>query len=201
VLASQIVLALQTIVSREVTPGDPAVVTVGSIHGGTKRNIIPDEVRLQLTLRSYKSETREKLIASIKRIAGSLGEAADMPADKMPLVTVSDESANALYNQPAFNREVRTAIEKGIGSDRVITREPVMGAEDFSEFGLTKEKIPLCMFWLGTQFPESIAEAKAKGVNLPSLHSPFFKPVAEPTIETGVKAMTSTVLALMKRQN
>ena len=201
VLASQIVLALQTIVSREVTPGDPAVVTVGSIHGGTKRNIIPDEVRLQLTLRSYKDETRQKLIASVKRITQSLAAAADMPADKMPLVTVSDESANALYNQPAFNREVRAAIAKTIGSDRVITREPVMGAEDFSEFGLTREKVPLCMFWLGTQSPESIAEAKAKGVSLPSLHSPFFKPVAEPTIETGVKAMTSTVLTLMKRAN
>jgi len=197
VLASQIVLALQTIVSREVKPGDPAVVTVGSIHGGTKHNIIPDEVRLQLTLRSYKTETREKLIASVKRITQGLAEAADMPADKMPLVTVSDESANALYNEPAFTGEVRKAIANSLGVDRVITREPVMGAEDFSEYGMTREKVPLCMFWLGTQSPESIAEAKAKGVTLPSLHSPFFKPVPEPTIETGVKAMTSAVLALM----
>jgi len=188
---------LQTIVSREVKPGDPAVVTVGSIHGGTKHNIIPDEVRLQLTLRSYKTETREKLIASVKRITQALAEAANMPADRMPLVTVSDESANALYNQPAFTGEVRQALEKSLGADRVITREPVMGAEDFSEFGLTREKVPLCMFWLGTQSPESIAEAKAKGVTLPSLHSPFFKPVPEPTIETGVKTMTSTVLTLM----
>jgi len=197
VLASQIVLALQTIVSREVKPGDPAVVTVGSIHGGTKANIIPDEVRLQLTLRSYKTETRENLIASVKRITQSLAEAANMPADKLPLVTVSDESAGALYNQPAFTGEVRKAIENSIGLDRVLTREPVMGAEDFSEFGATREKVPLCMFWLGTQSPEAIAGAKAKGATLPSLHSPFFKPVPEPTIETGMKAMTSAVLALM----
>jgi len=197
VLASQIVLALQTIVSREVKPGDPAVVTVGSIHGGTKANIIPDEVRLQLTLRSYKTETRENLIASVKRITQSLAEAANMPADKLPLVTVSDESAGALYNQPAFTGEVRKAIENSIGLDRVLTREPVMGAEDFSEFGATTEKVPLCMFWLGTQSPEAIAGAKAKGATLPSLHSPFFKPVPEPTIETGMKAMTSAVLALM----
>ena len=197
VLAAQIVLALQTIVSREVKPGDPAVVTVGSIHGGTKHNIIPDQVRLQLTLRSYQAETREKLIASVKRITQSLAEAANMPADKMPLVTVTDESASALYNQPAFTSEVRKAIGNSLGADRVVTREPVMGAEDFSEFGMTGEKVPLCMFWLGTQSPESIAEAKAKGVTLPSLHSPFFKPVPEPTIETGVKAMTSTVLSLM----
>jgi len=200
VLAAQIVLALQTIASREVKPGDPAVVTVGSIHGGTKHNIIPDEVRLQLTLRSYKTETREKLIASVKRITQSFAEAANMPADKMPLVTVSDESASALYNQPAFTGEVRKALENGIGADHVITREPVMGAEDFSEYGMTREKVPLCMFWLGTQPPEAIAEAKAKGATLPSLHSPFFKSVPEPTIETGVKAMTSAVLALMKRQ-
>lgn len=200
VLASQIVLALQTIVSREVKPGDPAVVTVGSIHGGTKANIIPDEVRLQLTLRSYKTETRENLIASVKRITQSLAEAANMPADKMPLVTVSDESASALYNQPAFTGEVRKAIENSIGIDRVITREPVMGAEDFSEFGTTREKVPLCMFWLGTQSPETIAGAKAKGVTLPSLHSPFFNPVPEPTIETGIKAMTSAVLALMNHR-
>jgi amidohydrolase len=200
VLAAQIVLALQTIVSREVKPGDPAVVTVGSIHGGTKHNIIPDEVRLQLTLRSYQTETREKLIASVKRITQALAEAANMPADKMPLVTVSDESANALYNEPAFTGEVRKTIENTIGADHVITREPVMGAEDFSEYGMTREKVPLCMFWLGTQSPESIAEARAKGVTLPSLHSPFFKPIPEPTIETGVKAMTSTVLALMSRR-
>ncbi len=189
VLAAQIVLALQTIVSREVMPGDPAVVTVGTIRGGTKRNIIPDEVRLQLTLRSYKDETRAKLIASVKRIAKSLAEAADMPADKMPVVTVSDESANALYNQPAFNREVRAAIEKGIGSERVLTREPVMGAEDFSEFGLTREKVPLCMFWLGTQSAESIAEERRRRRAWACRHSipHFFKPVPEPTIETGVK--------------
>ena len=199
VLASEIVLALQTIVSREIRPGDPAVVTVGSIHGGTRPNIIPDEVRLQLTLRSYKTETRQKLIASVERIALNLAQAAGMPADKMPVVTVSKESANALYNQPAFTGEVRKYIENTLGADHVQTRDPVMGAEDFSEFGITKEKIPICMFWLGTQPPETVTDANAKGITLPSLHSPFFKPVPEPTIETGVKAMTSALLALMKK--
>ena len=200
VLASQIVLALQTIVSREVKPGDPAVVTVGSIHGGTKSNIIPDEVRLQLTLRSYKTETRGALIASVKRITRSLAEAAAMPADKMPEVTVSDDRASSLYNHPALCTEVRAALDPVLGAANVRTREPVMGAEDFSEFGMTKEKVPLCMFWLGTQAPATVAEAKEKGITLPSLHSPLFQPVPEPTIETGVKAMTSTVLALMKKR-
>ncbi|EDY17206.1 amidohydrolase [Chthoniobacter flavus Ellin428] len=199
VLAAEIVLALQTIVSREVKPGDPAVVTVGSIHGGTKHNIIPDEVRLQITLRSYKAGTRQKLIASVKRIALNLAQAAGMPDDKMPLVTVSEESANALYNQPAFTGEVRESVAGTLGADHVIPREPVMGAEDFSEFGGTKEKVPLCMFWLGTQPPEVVAEANAKGITLPALHSPFFKPVPEPTIETGVKAMTAALLTLMKK--
>jgi hippurate hydrolase len=198
VLASQIVLALQTIVSREIRPGDPAVVTVGSIHGGTKSNIIPDEVRLQLTLRSYKPETREKLIASVKRIAKAQAESANMPADRMPVVTVSEESASALFNQPALASEVRRAIGGMLGDDHVLAREPVMGAEDFSEFGMTKDKIPLCMFWLGTQPPASVAEAKAKGNTLPSLHSPLFFPIPEPTIETGVRSMTAAVLALMK---
>ena len=198
VLAAQIVVALQTIVSREVKPGDPAVVTVGSIHGGTKSNIIPDEVRLQLTLRSYKTETRQHLIDSIKRIVEAQARSANMPADKLPEVIVSDDRANALYNQPALCAEVRAALEPVLGAANVLTREPVMGAEDFSEYGLTKEKVPLCMFWLGTQPPESVAEAKAKGASLPSLHSPFFKPIPEPTIETGVKAMTSAVISLMK---
>ena len=200
VLASQIVLALQTIVSREVKPGDPAVVTVGSIHGGTKSNIIPDEVRLQLTLRSYQTETRAQLIASVKRITRSLAEAAAMPADRMPVVTVSEDSASSLYNHPALCAEVRHALDPVLGAANVRTREPVMGAEDFSEFGMTKEKVPLCMFWLGTQAPATVAEAKEKGLTLPSLHSPLFQPVPEPTIETGVKAMTSTVMVLMKKR-
>ncbi len=200
VLVSQIVLALQTIVSREIKPGDPAVVTVGSIHGGTKSNIIPDEVRLQLTLRSYKAETRAKLIESIRRIVQAQAESAAMPADKMPVVIVSDDRASSLYNHPALCTEVRAAIEPVLGAANVRTRDPVMGAEDFSEFGMTGEKVPLCMFWLGTQDPADVATAKEKGVTLPSLHSPLFRPVPGPTIETGVKAMTSTVLALMKKR-
>jgi hippurate hydrolase len=183
-----------------VKPGDPAVVTVGSIHGGTKHNIIPDEVRLQLTLRSYKPETRAQLIASVKRIVKSCADAADMPADKMPEVNVSEEGTSALYNQPALASEVRRTLEAALGAKNVLTREPVMGAEDFAEFGMTKEKIPLCMFWLGTQPPAVVADANEKGVALPSLHSPFFKPIPEPSIETGVKAMTSVVLGMMKKR-
>ena len=197
VLAAQIVLALQTIVSREVRPGDPAVITVGSIHGGTKSNIISDEVRMQLTLRSYETKTRKHLIDSIKRIVKAQAESAGMPADKMPEVIVSDDQTPALYNQPELCAEVRRHIGAEIGTENVIAREPIMGAEDFAEYGLTKEKVPLCMFWLGTQAPEDIAEAKQKGVTRPSLHSPLFKPVPGPSIETGVRAMCGAVMGLM----
>ena len=198
-LASQIVVALQSIVSREVRPGDPAVVTVGSIHGGTKSNIIPDEVRLQLTLRSYKKETRQHLIDSVKRITLAQAESAGMPKDKMPEIILSDDQTPALYNQPELAATVSKAIAGTLGADNVQTRDPSMGAEDFAEYGLTREKVPLCMFWLGTQSPATVAEAKAKGQTLPSLHSPFFKPVPEPTLQTGVQAMTAAVLALMPK--
>lgn len=198
-LASQIVIGLQSIVSRETRPGDPAVVTVGSIHGGTKSNIIPDEVRLQLTLRSYRKETRQHLIDSIKRITMSLAAAADMPKDKQPEVIVSDDQTPALYNQPELATFVRQSLQRALGTENVQVRDPSMGAEDFAEYGLTKEKVPLCMFWLGTQAPETVADAKAKGITLPSLHSPYFHPVPEPTITTGVKAMTSTVMALLPK--
>lgn len=197
-LASQLVVALQSIVSREVKAGDPAVVTVGSIHGGTKANIIPDEVRLQLTIRSYKPETRDLLIAAIKRITHSLAEAAGMPPEKMPEVTVTDERTPSLYNTPELTNRVRSVLEKTVGRDKVLTVQSTMGGEDFAEFGITKEKIPLCMFRLGTQPPETVAEARAKGITLPSLHSPFFKPVPEPTIQTGVQAMSAVVLDLLK---
>lgn len=198
-LASQLVVALQTIVSREVKPGDPAVVTVGSIHGGTKANIIPDEVRLQVTVRSYKSETRKQLIAAIQRIALNLALAAGMPADKMPEVIVTPESTASLYNTPELTRVVRNSLERVLSPERVLTVEATMGAEDFAEFGMTKEKIPLCMFRLGTQSASTVSEAKAKKVTLPGLHSPFFRPEPEPTIKTGVQAMSTVLLDLLKK--
>ena len=122
-----------------------------------------------------------------------------MPADKMPEVIVSDDQTPALYNQPALCTEVRRHLDATLGETNVLTREPVMGAEDFAEYGLTKEKVPLCMFWLGTQPPNVVAEAKKKGITLPSLHSPYFKPIPEPSIETGVKALTSAVIGLMAK--
>ena len=201
VLAAQTVLALQTIVSREIAPGEPAVVTVGSIHGGTKHNIIPDEVRLQLTLRSYTDEVRQQTIAAIKRITRGLAVAAGVPEDRMPtVVLLESEFTPATYNDPELTRRLAGAFRQWLGEGNVRPSKPVMGGEDFSEFGRTQDKIPICLFWLGAVAPERIAESEKSGKSLPSLHSSQFAPVPEPTIKTGVIAMTAAVLELAGRK-
>jgi amidohydrolase len=197
VLAAQTILALQTVVSREIAPIEPAVVTVGSIHGGTKHNIVPDEVHLQLTLRSYTDEVREAIIAKIRRITRGLAEAAGMPEEKMPTVTVKDEFTPATYNDPELTRRVVKVAGAWLGEGNVIPRKPQMGGEDFGRYGRTEHKIPICMFWLGAVNPESVKASLKTGQALPSLHSPFFAPVPEPTIKTGVTTMTAVVLDLM----
>lgn len=199
VLAAQTVLALQTIVSREVTPGEPAVITVGSIHGGAKHNIIPEEVKLQLTLRSYNDAVREQQIAAIRRITQGLAAAAGLPEDRYPLVTVADEHTPATYNDPALTRKLAVALRACLGEELVVPQRPVMGGEDFGEFSRTTEKIPCAMFWLGAVSPEANRASLASGRPLPSLHSPFFAPAPEPTIKTGVTTLVAAVLELAKR--
>jgi hippurate hydrolase len=197
VLASQIVLALQTIVSRELHPGERAVVTVGTIHGGTKNNIIPDEVKLQLTLRSYDAAVREHLVASIRRICRGEAIAAGVPEDLMPVVTIFGSSADAIYNDPALTRRVRAAATAWLGEAKVRSVDPVMVSEDFSQYGRTVEKVPICFFMLGASDPARLEESKRTGVPLPSLHSSRFAPVVEPTIRTGIAAMTAAALDLL----
>jgi len=199
VLASQVILALQTIVSRENSPLDPAVVTVGSIHGGTRYNIIPDEVNLQLTVRAYKEEVRQKLLASIERITKGIAMAAGIPNDHAPIVKVSEtEVTAATYNDPALTERVASLLVKVLGSDNVVKVAPIMGSEDFGYLALNQQ-IPSTMFWLGAVDPVKVKQSKDTGVPLPSLHSALFAPLPEPTLRTGVKAMTSVVLELMKR--
>jgi len=198
VLSSQIVLALQTIVSRKINPLEPAVVTVGSIHGGLKHNIIPDEVKLQLTLRSYSDEVRDQTIQSIKRIVRGQAIAAGLPDDKMPKVILKDEYTPALYNDPDFSSKVLGFIEDEIGSENVYEVPAVMGGEDFGRFGKQDPKIPSLLFWLGGTSKEDWKKFKRGDINLPSNHSPFFAPVPEPTLTTGVRAMTSSAIGLLQ---
>jgi len=201
VLASRIVLALQTIVSRETRPIDPAVVTVGSIHGGAKANVIPDEVKLQLTLRSYSDAVRVHTIEAIRRICRGEAIAAGMPEDRMPVVTViEDEATPSTYNDPALTRRVRGALAGWLGEARVTTIDAEMGGEDFSQFGRTAEKVPLCLFRVGAVAPELVAESARTGVPLPSLHSSKFAPVPEPTIKTGVASLTAIALDLLAKR-
>jgi len=199
VMAAEIILQLQTIVSRENSPLDPAVVTVGSIHGGTKRNIIPDEVTLQLTTRTFKEDVRLRIIASIERIAKGVALAAGVPEDRAPIIkVVESENAPALYNDPKLTERVATAIGRALGTDNVTKVAPLMGSEDFGRFSLDRQ-IPAFMFWLGAIEPSRVEASRKSGKPLPSLHSSLFEPLPEPTLRTGVRAMTAAVLELMKK--
>ena len=200
VLAARIVMALQTIVSRETRPIDPAVVTVGSIHGGTKANVIPDEVKLQLTLRSYSAAVRAHTLEAVRRICRGEAIAAGLPDELQPVVTVvEDDTVNATYNDPTLTRRVRGALVAWFGEDRVQTIPAEMGGEDFSEFGRTTDHVPICLFRLGAVDPVKVAESQRTGLPLPSLHSSRFAPLPEPTLKTGVTAMTAVALDILKK--
>jgi amidohydrolase len=200
VLAAEFIMAIQTIVSRENSPFDPAVVTVGAIQGGTKGNIIPDEVHLQLTVRTYKDEVRQHILASLDRIAKGIALAGGVPEDRAPIVKASEtESTPAMYNDPALTEREVAALKRSLGADNVVQRSPVMGSEDFGQFGLEGHKIPTFMFMVGAIDSDRIAKSEKTGVPLPSLHSALFWPVPEPTIRTGVRAMSVAVLELMKK--
>ena len=199
VLAAQLVLALQTIDSREIHPLEPVVVTVGSIHGGTKHNIIPDSVKLQLTVRTYTDEVRAKTLAAIERIARGLAIAAGLPEALMPEVKRPEGFVPVTYNDPALTRRLAGTFRTWFGEAQVRERKPSMGGEDFGQFGRTAEKIPVCMFVIGAVDPARVAEAEKSGDPLPSLHSPFFAPPVEPTLKTGVSALTAALLETLGR--
>jgi amidohydrolase len=200
VLAAEMINAWQTIVSRENNPLDPIVVTVGSIHGGTKHNIIPDEVKMQLTVRTYKSEVRDRVLKAIDEIAKGIASAGGVPADRAPVVNVlKDQFTPATYNNPDLTKRLVTVWKNVLGADNVEILDPTMGGEDFSEYSLPDHSIPAVDFHLGAVDPEKIAQFKKEGKELPSLHSSKFAPVPEPTIRIGIVGMTSAVLELMKK--
>jgi hippurate hydrolase len=196
VLASEFVLVAQTIVSRQIDPQQPAVLTVGTIHGGTKNNIIPDEVTMGLTLRAYSPAVRDQIIAAVRRTANGLAEAYGIPAERMPTVTL-DESTPATFCDPALAERLRTDAVAALGKERVLEAHAVMGSEDVGLFSLDG-KIPAVMYWLGASDAEKLAESYRTGVPLPGVHSALFAPVYAPAITTGVTAMTAMALDLLK---
>jgi hippurate hydrolase len=198
VLAAHIVVALQTLVSRETSPLESAVVTVGSIHAGTKHNIISDNAHLQLTVRSYDDGVRDRLLSGIKRIAEAQAQSFGLPENLWPEVTYS-EATPATYNDPALTARAIGVLRGAMGDDHVHELQPVMGAEDFAYFGRTDPKIPSLIFWLGTVSPEKMAAVKRGELKLPSLHSPFFAPERETTIRTGVNSLSDVALSILSK--
>jgi hippurate hydrolase len=196
VLAAEFILVAQTIVSRQIDAQDPAVLTVGTIHGGTKNNIIPDEVTMGLTLRTYSTAERDQIVAAIKREVNGLAEGYGIPADRMPTVTVT-ESTPPTLNDAVFAERVRAAAVAALGKERVEQARAIMASEDVGLFTLDG-KIPGVMYWLGAADAKKLAESRKTGVPLPSLHSALFAPVYAPAIETGVAAMTGIALDLLK---
>ncbi len=192
VIAAKIVVSLQTLVSRENDPFDPAVVTVGSIHAGTKHNIIPDDARLQLTVRAYKPDVRERLLSGIERVAKVECEAGRTP--KPPDVKLSDRCP-VTANDAALAARVGGALKKALGDARVSEAVPIMGAEDFSRYG--EAGVPILMMWVGAINPETLERSRRDGTVLPGLHSSLFAPDAQPTIMTGVDALVTAAREIL----
>jgi len=194
VIASEIVLALQTIPSRELKPYETVVVTVGSLHGGTKHNIIPDQVKMELTIRSYAEEVRNQILEAIRRLATEIARAHRAPRDPGMEVT---ESIPSTYNDPELVDRLLPVFRKTFGEENVIEKEPEMGGEDFGLYG--RAGVPAFLFRVGSVSPERIQESqKAGGRPLPSLHSAEYAPDPEPTITSGIQAMVAAVLELLR---
>lgn len=192
VIAARIVLDLQTIISRETDPLDAAVITVGSIHGGTKHNIIPSEVKLQLTVRSFKESTRKHLLDAIARVAKADAAVAGAPE---PTITIDSNFTPATYNDPKLTRATVDGLKAVLGESHLHPLAPVMGGEDFSQYSLAG--VPCCMLRLGTIDPELFEKEKSGDAIIPSLHSPQYAPVPEPSIKTGIEAMTAAILRIV----
>lgn len=196
VIAAHLVVDLQSIVAREIRPGEPAVITVGSIHGGTKHNIIGDRCDLQLTVRSYTDQVRDHLFAAIRRKAKAAADSAGAPE---PKVSFSEDFTPATKNDDALTARLVPIWEKTFGAARVVEVPPSMGGEDFSMYG--RAGVPICMFSLGTVEPQRLAGLERVQQQPPSLHSPFFYPDPEPTLRTGVTAMAEAVLHLLPAES
>ena len=199
VTASLIVMELQTIVSRNINPIDDAVITVGSIKGGTKHNIIPDEVNLQLTVRTYKDEVRKLIHKRIKEICNGIASSMGLDESRWPQVILPEQYTPANYNDENLVDIMVNVSESLIGKENVISSEPQMVGEDFARYGSTKEDIPTVMYWLGTVPQERMEKYNAGNYALPALHSPFYYPDIENSIRTGVLVSTESLIELFNK--
>lgn len=195
VIASMLVMELQTIVSRSLNPLDDAVVTVGAIRGGTTHNIIPDEVTLQITVRTYTEEVRKLVHRRIKEISKGVAIAAGLPEDKHPKVVIPDVFTPANFNNAELVDKLSASATAAIGPENVVDAQPLMIAEDFSRYGKTEHKIPSVLFWLGT-VPQERMKLAAQGEALPGLHSPFYYPELDKTLATGITVTSQALLDL-----
>jgi hippurate hydrolase len=197
VLAARIVLALQTVVSRENNPTDPVVITVGSIHGGTQANIIPDEVRLQLSVRTYTPEVRRKTLAAISRIA--YGEAMAAGAPREPEVITAGETTTSavVYNDPALTARLAAALKAALGEQSVVEMPPKMTSEDFAQYWVTG-KVPSALLHIGAVNPAKFEEIRKTGIPGPAPHSPEWAPDREPTLKGAMRAEVTELLALFQ---
>jgi amidohydrolase len=200
VLASKIVMSLQTLVSRERNPLDPAVVTVGSFQSGAKHNIISDEAKLQLTVRSYTPEVRKALLDGIRRIARGEAIASGLPEDRMPEVIIREaEFTPSTFNTDAISNRALDLFTERFGKDRALNAPPVMGGEDFSRYWLADQSIQSLIFWVGGTPKAKWDAAGGDAAKLPSLHSPFWAPEADTVIATATEAMTLLALDVLKK--
>jgi hippurate hydrolase len=200
VLASRIVTTLQTLVSREQDPQDPAVVTVGSFIGGTKANIIPEQARLLITVRSYSDESRQRLLDGIARIARGEAIAAGVPEERMPVVSVEKDYTPATYNTTDFAESVAGVFRRHFGDAKVVRVPASMGGEDFSQYYRADRSIRSLIFWVGGVPADKMKAARETGASLPSLHSPYWAPEAETVIATGARALTVAALDILRKR-
>jgi amidohydrolase len=199
VMAGEFIVQLQTIVSRQENPREPSVVTIGDIHGGTKRNIIPYEVKMEITARTFSDKSRQIVVDGIRRTAQGVALSAGVPDNLAPVVTVLDaESTPVMYNDPALAARVKGTLVNTLGASNVFDDGPAMASEDFGVFGLEGHKIPTVMFGLGAMDPAKFAAAQAEGKSLPGPHTSLFQPSPEPTLRTGVTAMSAVAIALLQ---
>jgi len=200
VLSARIILDIQTIVSRQINPVKPAVVTVGAIHGGTRSNIIPDEVKMLLSIRFFDEEVCTQIREALIRITKGDAIAAGLPEDRMPMVEFSNQNTPPVVNDQELVLKAVQYMKVILGNENVVQVDPAMVAEDFGKYGRTDEKIPIALFWLGGVNQKKYIDHIAHGTNMPPLHNSSFAPDFDPSFKCGVSAMTRTVIDLLRNK-